>query len=370
MSNINTNNMKISVIVPVYNTPEKYLKPCIESLLTQDYTNFEILIIDDGSNATCHTLLDEFSSTDSRVKVFHKPNAGVSSARNFGLAQITGDFLTFMDSDDVLDSHAWTTCMHALTQYNADVVCFGWQDHLADKTRIDHCITNDYSMSVPYKHIEYMKSVVPIEDTHADGTKHVYLPRTDATNQPLLCDSKTLLAEVASDNIHYGGGYPWNKVWRISALQDHNGCLPQFDEELTIYEDKLWVIEAVARISSAVLLPDIFYHYIFLPTSLTRKDTDIIDRQPLAYKAYDKILDFLETDYPDAYIAAYNFYFDVIFNDIHILKDASHSQSHRQQYLETMKIYKKLCKRLVPRTLYPPIRSPQFISWFTEHMLP
>ena len=54
MSNINT-TMKISVIVPVYNTPEKYLRPCIESLLAQDYTNFEILIIDDGSNTTCHT---------------------------------------------------------------------------------------------------------------------------------------------------------------------------------------------------------------------------------------------------------------------------------------------------------------------------
>ena len=55
------------------------------------------------------------------------------------------------------------------------------------------------------------------------------------------------------------------------ALRDHNGCLPQFDEELTIYEDKLWVIEAGARITSAVLLPDIFYHYIFLPTSLTKR---------------------------------------------------------------------------------------------------
>ena len=61
---------------------------------------------------------------------------------------------------------------------------------------------------------------------------------------------------------------------------------------------------------------------------------------------------------------------DVIFNDIHILKDASHSQSHRQQYRETMKIYKKLCKRIVPRTLYHPLRCPQFISWFKEHMLP
>ena len=210
--------MKISVIVPVYNTPEKYLRPCIESLLAQDYTNFEILIIDDGSNTTCHTLLDEISATDSRIKVFHKPNAGVSSARNFGLAQITGDFLTFMDSDDVLDSHAWTTCMHALTQYNADVVCFGWQDHLADGTRIDHCITNDYSMSVPYKHIEYMKSVVPIEDTHADGTKHVYLPRTDATNQPLLCDS--IISITVGDIL--GIKYGVSLLCKIIMVVSHN----------------------------------------------------------------------------------------------------------------------------------------------------
>ena len=178
------------------------------------------------------------------------------------------------------------------------------------------------------------------------------------------------MIEVASDNIHYGGGYPWNKIWRTSALRDANGSLPLYDESLTIYEDKLWVLEAGARISSALIMPHILYHYMFLPGSLTHKDTDIIDRQPLAYKAYDKILDFLEKDFPEAYIKAYNFYFDVIFDDIHVLKDARHRDHYQKQYTETMATYKRLCKRITPRTLYYPIRSPQFCSWLKERTLP
>ena len=90
---------KISVIVPVYNV-EKYLPRCIDSILSQTFTDFELLLIDDGSPDNCGKICDEYAAKDSRVRVFHKPNGGVSSARNLGLDNARGEWIAFIDSDD------------------------------------------------------------------------------------------------------------------------------------------------------------------------------------------------------------------------------------------------------------------------------
>lgn len=93
----------ISVIVPVYNT-EKYLHRCIDSILTQTFTDFELLLIDDGSADNSGAICDEYASMDFRVRVFHKENGGASSARNLGLDFATGKWVTFCDSDDWVDA--------------------------------------------------------------------------------------------------------------------------------------------------------------------------------------------------------------------------------------------------------------------------
>lgn len=93
------NHPKISVIVPVYNT-EKYLHRCIDSILTQTFTDFELLLIDDGSLDRSGAICDEYAEKDSCVRVFHKSNGGVSSARNLGLDYAKGEWITFVDSDD------------------------------------------------------------------------------------------------------------------------------------------------------------------------------------------------------------------------------------------------------------------------------
>ncbi len=89
----------ISVIVPVYKV-EKYLRRCVDSILNQSYTDFELLLIDDGSPDGCPKICDEYARKDSRVRVFHKPNGGLSDARNYGLDRMQGDYVTFIDSDD------------------------------------------------------------------------------------------------------------------------------------------------------------------------------------------------------------------------------------------------------------------------------
>lgn len=93
--------IEISVIVPVYNT-EAYLHKCIDSILNQSFTNFELLLIDDGSTDKSGQICDEYAKKDFRVKVFHKNNGGVSSARNIGLNNAKGQWVTFIDSDDTV----------------------------------------------------------------------------------------------------------------------------------------------------------------------------------------------------------------------------------------------------------------------------
>ena len=90
---------KISVIVPVYNA-EKYLHRCIDSILAQTFTDFELLLINDGSKDSSGVICDEYAAKDSRVLVFHKENGGVSSARNMGLDNAKGEWISFVDSDD------------------------------------------------------------------------------------------------------------------------------------------------------------------------------------------------------------------------------------------------------------------------------
>ena len=90
---------KISVIVPVYNT-EQYLPRCIDSILSQYFTDFELLLIDDGSKDNSGNICDEYATQDSRIRVFHKVNGGATSARLLGVKKSIGEFICFVDSDD------------------------------------------------------------------------------------------------------------------------------------------------------------------------------------------------------------------------------------------------------------------------------
>ena len=91
--------MQISIIIPVYKA-EKYINRCVDSILAQTFTDWELLLINDGSPDNSSSICDLYAARDSRIKVFHKENGGVSSARNLGLEKATGEWITFVDSDD------------------------------------------------------------------------------------------------------------------------------------------------------------------------------------------------------------------------------------------------------------------------------
>lgn len=112
---------EISIIVPVYKA-ERYFAECVESILSQSFENFELLLVDDGSPDKCSQMCDEYSLKDSRVVTFHKRNGGQSSARNFGLDHAKGRYIMFVDSDDLLSEDALKHLYHEITTTNADVV--------------------------------------------------------------------------------------------------------------------------------------------------------------------------------------------------------------------------------------------------------
>ena len=112
----------ISVIVPVYKV-EQYLRECVDSILSQTYGNLEIILVDDGSPDGCPAICDDYARKDPRVRVIHKPNGGLSSARNAGLQRASGSYIAFVDSDDVLAPHHYE--LLAAVCGDGIVVCSG-----------------------------------------------------------------------------------------------------------------------------------------------------------------------------------------------------------------------------------------------------
>lgn len=113
----------ISVIVPVYNV-ERYLNQCVDSIINQTYTNLEIILVDDGSPDNCPKICDKYAKQDNRIVVIHQNNTGLSGARNSALDICRGDYISFVDSDDWLETNAYEILANELAANGANVVCF------------------------------------------------------------------------------------------------------------------------------------------------------------------------------------------------------------------------------------------------------
>lgn len=116
---------KLSVIVPVFNT-DKYLKKCLDSILAQTFSDFELILIDDGSTDLSGQICDDYSEKDSRIIVIHKDNTGVADSRNLGLKKATGELVTFVDSDDYCDYTMFEHAMESLKRNDCDLLISGY----------------------------------------------------------------------------------------------------------------------------------------------------------------------------------------------------------------------------------------------------
>lgn len=120
MERVSKKRPLISIIVPVYKV-EQYLERCIESIINQTYKNLEIILVDDGSPDSCGIICDEYSKKDKRIKVIHKENGGLSDARNKGIENATGKYITFIDSDDYIDENYTSILYEVISKNNADM---------------------------------------------------------------------------------------------------------------------------------------------------------------------------------------------------------------------------------------------------------
>lgn len=116
----------ISIIVPIYNI-EQYLRQCINSVLDQSFTDYELILVDDGSPDNCGTICDEYAAKDKRIIVIHKENGGVSAARNAGLDIAAGEYIYFLDGDDFIDNNLLQT-VYARLRADVDMLIFNYRD--------------------------------------------------------------------------------------------------------------------------------------------------------------------------------------------------------------------------------------------------
>ena len=141
------NAAKVSIIVPVYKV-EPYLDKCVSSIVNQTYTSLEIILVDDGSPDNCSAKCDVWAKKDSRIRVIHKPNGGLSDARNAGMAVATGELMAFVDSDDWIAPNMYEHLYRRLAEDNSDIAACGvqmvWEDKTPSRTltREGSCVLN------------------------------------------------------------------------------------------------------------------------------------------------------------------------------------------------------------------------------------
>ena len=123
--------MKVSIVIPVYNKAE-YISNCLESILQQDFDDFEIIVVDDGSTDDSGRICDEKSAQDSRIRVIHTENGGVTAARRKGVEQAAGEYIMFVDADDSLLTGAITTLYNAITESGAGEVIGTYKDQFGN----------------------------------------------------------------------------------------------------------------------------------------------------------------------------------------------------------------------------------------------
>ena len=149
--------MFFSVIVPIY-TVEKYVKRCIDSVISQTYKDFELILVDDGSPDDCPKICDAYAATNSNIKVIHKENGGLVSARQAGTKVATGEYVFHLDGDDAILPHTLECAKRIIEETNADIVSFGYQEY---HNGITKDLPNDIVPVGLYNKVDMEKYVYP-----------------------------------------------------------------------------------------------------------------------------------------------------------------------------------------------------------------
>ena len=246
-------NELVSVVIPIYNV-EKYLNRCISSIVSQTYSNLEIILIDDGSPDNCPQICDEWAKKDSRIIVVHKKNEGLGRARNTGIDHARGTYICFFDSDDYIEPDTIEACVEAACENNADLVVFGHDN-----------VTPD--MHVLGSHIP----TPPKKLFSGEEITTALLPNS------LYCNLKT--------------GEDWNmvmsscnKLYSMDVIK-RSGWRFASEREI-ISEDFYSLTELHGHLDRVYVIDRVFYHYTVNRSSLSRSyRPDRFERIKVFYEA-------------------------------------------------------------------------------------
>lgn len=226
-------NTKISIVIPVYNA-EKYIKKCLKSILGQTYTNVEVILVNDGSTDNSLSIIKTYATTDARIKIVDKKNEGVSSARNTGLKNATGEYVLFVDSDDTIDLDTVEKLANTVEHKDVDGVIFGYKLlGMANWSNDTHVIK---------KIIKEYGSIISAKDV--------------LTHVLTIDPEKELL------------GYSVRYLYKLDIIRKYN---IRFDHSLRISEDYKFIIEYLIKASNLAVLEDEFYSYFVNGSSTTGK---------------------------------------------------------------------------------------------------
>lgn len=238
---------KLSVIIPVFNS-EKYLRQCIESILEQEYSNIEVILVDNGSKDGSIDIEQEFVCKDKRVSFFQENKPGAAAARNCGLERATGDYITFVDSDDYVEKRIYSNMMKIIEDYDADVACCSFHYVYSDGTP-----TGWYEPELQ----KYIKG------------------------EPIISGIDACKIFLASHDME---GFSWNKVVKREIIKQNH---LKFDENKKSYEDMQFVFDIMLNSKKVALCNQKLYFYRQIEQSLTRILYD--DRKKDYMDTVDKI---------------------------------------------------------------------------------
>ena len=214
----------VSIIIPVYNT-EKTVAACLESVLGQTYGSFEAIVVDDGSTDGATAICDAYGRKDARIKVIHRQNGGLSAARNAGLASAAGEYITFLDSDDLMSPTKLELMIGAMERYGADMSC---------------CDVHAFRAEEHFEMSSYMgeADVPPV----VSGREEAVWLFTRAFTGPVT--------------------WVWNKIYTRQLIGD-----TVFDTAVDIAEDTVFNAQIMAKLDKMVYIPQKLQHYYQRPGS-------------------------------------------------------------------------------------------------------
>lgn len=267
---INAKIPTVSIIVPLYNA-ENVISRCIDSILKQNYKNFEVILVDDGSEDASGTLCDEYAAKDARIQVIHKPNTGVSDCRNIAIRQARGTYLQFVDADDWIAPEATGLLISAAEAFPCDLV------------------VSDF-----YRVIE--NRVAHKGDIQENG----------------LLSREEFASYMMEKPADYYYGVLWNKLYKRTLVEQYQ---IQMDTEISWCEDFMFNLEYICHVKNIYVLRVPIYYYVRTKHSLSTQGinlTKTIKMKATVFKYYNKFYKevFNEKDYEKSRLQVYRFLLD------------------------------------------------------------